>query len=82
MVIPGCAVVTGAFGTSDCSVRAAADSHPHPGLVEIPNVVDATPWGCGLPRLVSVMSGAQWMSKLPVIVAAVDLGEDVLGGRR
>jgi hypothetical protein len=63
MVIPGCAVVTEAFGTSDCSARTAADSWPHPGLVELPNVVDATPCGRGLPRLVSVMSGAQWMSK-------------------
>ncbi len=55
MVIPRCAVVTGTFGTSDCSVRIAADSWPHPGLVELPNVVDATPRGRGLPRLVSVM---------------------------
>ena len=63
MVIPGCAVVTGGFGASNCSARTAADSWPHPGLVELPNVVDATPCGRGLPRLVSVMSGAQWMSK-------------------
>ena len=26
MVIPGCAIFTGAFGTSNCSVRTAADS--------------------------------------------------------
>ena len=43
MVISGYAFVTGAFGTSDCSMRAAADSCPHPGLVELPNIVDATP---------------------------------------
>ena len=58
MVIPGCAVFTGAFGTSDCS-EAAADSHSHPGLVELPNVVDVTRCGFGLPRLVSV-SSCQW----------------------
>src|ERR1700677_4891242 len=74
MVIPGCAIVAGAFGTSDCSARTAADSWPHPGLVELPNVVDATPCGRGPPRLVSVMSGAQWMSKCrsssPVLILA------------
>ena len=43
MVISGYAFVTGAFGTSDCSMKAAADSCPHPGLVELPNIVDATP---------------------------------------
>jgi len=32
MVIPGPAVVTGVFGTSDCSARTAADSWPHPGM--------------------------------------------------
>ena len=45
MVIPRCAVVTGTSGTSDCSVGTAADSWPHPGLVELPNGVDATPPG-------------------------------------
>jgi hypothetical protein len=59
MAIPGYAVVTGAFGTSDCSMRAAADSWPHPGLVELPNIVDATPRGRGLG---SATSGAQWTS--------------------
>ena len=43
MMIPGCAVVTEAFGMSEYSSRAAADSHPDPGPVELPNVVDATP---------------------------------------
>ena len=62
MVIPEYAVDTGGFGTSDCSMRAAADSWPHPGLVEIPNIVDATPRGRGLPRLVSATSGAQGTS--------------------
>jgi hypothetical protein len=54
MVIPGPAVVTGVFGTSDCSARTAADSWPHPGLVELLNVVNTTPRGRrGLPWLVS-----------------------------
>ncbi len=47
MVVPGCAVAPGAFGTSHCSARVAADSHPHPGLVELPNIVHATPWPTG-----------------------------------
>jgi hypothetical protein len=45
MVIPGHAVVTGVFGASDCSARTAADSWPHPGLVELLNVVNTTPRG-------------------------------------
>jgi hypothetical protein len=45
MMIPGCAVVTGAFGTSHCSTRVAADSHPHPGLVELPNILTLHPAG-------------------------------------
>jgi hypothetical protein len=54
MVIPGPAVVTGVFGTSDCSARTAADSWPHPGLVELLNVVNTTPRGRrGLPWPVS-----------------------------
>ena len=54
MVIPGHAVVTGVFGTSDCSARTAADSRPHPGLVELLNVLNTTPRGRrGLPWLVS-----------------------------
>jgi hypothetical protein len=52
MVIPGHAVVTGVFGTSDCSARTAADCRPHPGLVELLNVVNSTPRGRrGLPGL-------------------------------
>ncbi len=43
MVIPGGAVVTEGFGTSEGSVRAAADSHSRSGLVERPNIVDTTP---------------------------------------
>src|ERR1700722_14046766 len=43
MVIPEYAVVTGGFGTSNCPMRAAADSHSHSGLVERPNILDATP---------------------------------------
>jgi hypothetical protein len=54
MVIPGPAVVTGVFGTSDCSAKTAADSRPHPGLVELLNVVNTTPRGRrGLPWLLS-----------------------------
>jgi hypothetical protein len=45
MVIPGHAVLTGVFGASDCSARTAADSWPHPGLVELLNVVNSTPRG-------------------------------------
>ena len=75
MVIPEYAVVTGGFGTSDCSMRAAADSWPHPGLVEIPNIFDATPRGRGLPRLVSATSGAQWTSKCCSSSPALILGE-------
>ncbi len=67
MVIPGYAVVTGGFGTSDCSMRAAADSWPHTGLVELPNIVDATPFvvlekraGSGGPR--NATSG--WCSRV------------------
>ena len=63
MVIPEHAVVTGVFGTSNCSARTAADSCSHPGLVELLNVRNPTPRGRrGLLWLVSVMS-AQWMSK-------------------
>ena len=75
MVIPEYAVDTGGFGTSDCSMRAAADSWPHPGLVEIPNIVDATPRARGLPRLVSATSGAQWTSKCCSSSPALILGE-------
>ena len=63
MVIPEYAVVTGGFGTSDCSMRAAADSWPHPGLVESPNILDGTPRGRGLARLVSATSGTQGTAK-------------------
>ncbi len=31
------------FGSSDCSVRAAADSWPHSGLAEILSTADITP---------------------------------------
>ena len=58
MVIPEHAVVTGVFGTSNCSARTAADSCSHPGLVELLNVRNPTPRGRrGLLWLVSVMSG-------------------------
>jgi hypothetical protein len=54
MVSPGHAVVTGVSSTSDCSARTAADSWPHPGLVELLNVANTTPRGRrGLPWLVS-----------------------------
>lgn len=59
MVIPGHAVVTGAFGTSDCSIRSAADSWPHPGLVGLPNLIDATPRGRRLRRSVSASERLQ-----------------------
>ena len=75
MVIPGYAVVTEGFGTSECSMRAAADGWPHPGLVEIPNIVDATPRGLGLPRLVSVSSSAQRTWKSPSSSARLTLSE-------
>ena len=68
MVIPGYAVVTGGFGTSDCSMRSAADGWPHPELVELPNMVDATPRGRGPPPLVSVTSGAQFTSSFCELV--------------
>jgi hypothetical protein len=74
MVIPEYAFVTGGFGTSDCSMRAAADSWPHPGLVEIPNIVDATPRGRGLPRLVSATFRCSRDLEVLLIVADVDLG--------
>jgi hypothetical protein len=45
---PGGAVVTGMFGASCCSAGAAADSWPHPGLVDILNLADATLRGSGL----------------------------------
>jgi hypothetical protein len=54
MVIPGHVVVTGVSGTSDCSATTAADSRPHPGLVELLNVANTTPRRRrGLPWLVS-----------------------------
>ena len=31
------------FGSSDCSVRATADSWPHSGLAEILSITDVTP---------------------------------------
>jgi hypothetical protein len=80
MMIPGYAVVTGGFGTSGCSMRAAADGWPHPGLVELPNIVDATPRGRGLPRLISATSVAQWDLEVPVIPPVLMLDEK--GGRR
>jgi hypothetical protein len=45
MAIPGCAVVTDVSGRERGSVEAAADSHSHSGLVELPNIVDATRCG-------------------------------------
>ncbi len=54
MVISGHTVVNRVSGTTDCSARTAADSWPHPGLVELLNVVNTTPRGRrGLSWLVS-----------------------------
>jgi hypothetical protein len=73
-VIPEYAFVTGGFGTSDCSMRAAADSHSHSGLVERPNILDATP-----PRVWPAATGfcnvrCSMDLEVLLIVAGVDLG--------
>lgn len=47
MAIPGCWSPERSV-VSEGSVRAAADSHPHSGLVERLNIVDAAPRRCGL----------------------------------
>lgn len=38
-------VVTGTFGTSDCSMSTVADSWPHPGLVSFPTSLTLNPAG-------------------------------------
>ena len=77
MVIPEYAVVTGGFGTSDCSTRAAADGWPHPGLVEIPNIVDATP-----PRAWPAATGFLQRPVLRDLEVLLIVADVVLGGVR
>src|SRR5271166_1776052 len=67
------AVVTGVFGASNCSARAAADSWSHPGLAGFSTPLTLQPRSLGLPCKFSALSRTQWMSKCRSLSAAVTL---------
>jgi hypothetical protein len=67
MAIPGHAVVTGVSGASYRSARTAAGSWPHPGLVDLFNVINTTPPGGAPYRGWFLLSGAQWTSSVNCI---------------
>ncbi len=68
------------FGASCYSARTAADSWPHPGLVELPNVVDVTRCGDGLPRLGFSDIRCPMDLEVPAIVADYEPVKEVVCG--